>query len=532
MSAFKPVAMPPRALQWLSLVGAIWLQSINGTNSNFPAYSSQLKQLLSLSQLQLNNLAFASDAGKLLGLFSGIAALYLPLWLVLLIGSSLGLIGYGLQYLFLVHKISSLSYWHVFFLTVVAGNSICWINTVCYVVTIRNFPLQRQAAVGLTTAYVGLSPMIYTAVVNTLASLSIGKAKVYLLLNSILPLVVGGITTSFLSSVDVAKAKDGEAGFVIVSVVAIATGIYAIVSNLGSISYKLSPVINLVGIGICLTMPLLIPLAEYIRGILKENYSGIRERRVCDLSIVDDEVADQVVVENGGREVDGIADVPQTDSMEDIGLKLMLRGLNFWLYFFVYFLGATIGLVYLNNLGQIAESRGYSNASSLVSLSSAFGFFGRLFPCFLHYVYSRSKNRVPGAASIVATMAPISGACFLLLNGTNLSLHIGTAIIGACTGAISSISVSVTTELFGTKNFGVNHNVVVANIPIGSFIFGDLAAFFYRKERKGNETCMGVDCYRTTFIIWGTFCSLGTVLALLLHLRTRKFYVHSSLGGR
>ncbi|MCI27963.1 hypothetical protein A2U01_0049163 [Trifolium medium] len=87
--------MPSSTLQWLSLVGIIWLQAINGTNSNFPAYSSQLKQLLSISQIQLNNLAFASDAGKLFGWFSGLAAIYLPLWLVLTIGSFLGLIGYA-----------------------------------------------------------------------------------------------------------------------------------------------------------------------------------------------------------------------------------------------------------------------------------------------------------------------------------------------------------------------------------------------------------------------------------------------------
>lgn len=123
------------ALQWLSLVGIIWLQSIAGTNSNFPAYSSELKRILSISQLQLNNLASASDAGKLLGWISGVAAVHLPLWLVLLIGSLLGMLGYGLQYLFLADLLppsASLSYWQIFFLTVLAGNSICWINTVCY----------------------------------------------------------------------------------------------------------------------------------------------------------------------------------------------------------------------------------------------------------------------------------------------------------------------------------------------------------------------------------------------------------------
>ena len=73
--------------------------------------------------------------------------------------------------------------------------------------------------------------------------------------------------------------------------------------------------------------------------------------------------------------------------IEEVGVKLMLRRINFWLYFSVYFFGATVGLVYLNNLGQIAESRGCSNISSLVSLSSSFGFFGRLMPSLMYYFY-------------------------------------------------------------------------------------------------------------------------------------------------
>ena len=134
--------------QWLSLVATIWLQSVSGTSTNFPAYSSQLKRLLNISQVELNNLAFASDAGKILAWFSGVAAAHLPLWLVLLIGSLIGMIGYGVQYF-----LRSAPYRLVFLLTVVAGNSICWINTMCYVLTIHSYPLDMQLALGLFTSY-------------------------------------------------------------------------------------------------------------------------------------------------------------------------------------------------------------------------------------------------------------------------------------------------------------------------------------------------------------------------------------------
>ncbi|KAI5408476.1 hypothetical protein KIW84_054353 [Lathyrus oleraceus] len=125
---------------------------------------------------------------------------------------------------------------------------------------------------------------------------------------------------------------------------------------------------------------------------------------------------------------------------------------------------------------------------------------------------------------MAGVMAPTAGAFFLLLNKTDIALYISTAVIGVSTGAITSTAISTTTELFGTNNFSVNHNVVVANIPIGSFLFGYSAALIYRNQGNGDGKCMGVECFSNTFIIWGSFCCFGTFLALILYFRTRKFY--------
>ncbi|KAF7153900.1 hypothetical protein RHSIM_Rhsim01G0241300 [Rhododendron simsii] len=345
------------ALQWLILVGAIWLQSINGTNSNFPAYSSEFKRLLSLSQLQLNNLAFASDAGKLLGFISGVVASHLPLWLVLLIGSLLGLVGYGVQYLFLSDHIPFLSYGIVFLLTVLSGNSICWINTVCYMITISTFPFDRHVAVGLTTSYIGLSAEIYTDLVSVFfpsspSSSPAETAKAYLLLNSVSPLVVCVFCAPIVRCANNGESRRLEGGFVVMS-----------------------------------------------------------------------------------------------------------------------------------------------------------------------------KCMASTPASIATIMAPMSASFFLLLNKTTLSLYISTAVIGLCTGAITSIAVSTTTELFGAKNFSVNHNIVVANIPIGSFVFGNAAALLYRSKINTEDgRCMGTECYQTTFVIWGFLCLFGSFLSIILFVRTKKMY--------
>uniref|UniRef100_A0A2P2JUX5 Uncharacterized protein MANES_18G124400 n=1 Tax=Rhizophora mucronata TaxID=61149 RepID=A0A2P2JUX5_RHIMU len=512
-------------LQWLSLVGIIWLQSVSGTNTNFPAYSSQLKQLLSMSQLQLNNLAFASDAGKLLGFISGIAALYLPYWLVLLIGSTLGLIGYGVQFLFIENYIHSLSYVHIFLLTVLAGNSICWMNTICYSVSILNFPSDRQLAVGLTSSYQGLSAKIYTLIVNiSLLSFPAEKAGAYLLLNSILPLLVCLLASLFVRDVNVGDRNGINGGFIAMFCITIATGIYAIIGSLQSLSKGLSASGNAIGMLALLLAPLAIPLIEEVSA--KKEWTK-RKTKVCH-STAEEDIGIEGM-ENGikDEDVDGQSREGHDHRAcvrEEIGVRLMLKRVEFWLYFFVYFFGASLGLVYLNNLGQIAESRGCPGTSSLVSLSSSFGFFGRLVPSVMDYFLLRRGYVISRPAFIAALMAPMAGAFLLLLSSTNVSLYISTAVIGVCTGAITSVAVITTSELFGTKKFCVNHNVLVSNIPMGSFLFGYLAALIYRKGGHGDGKCMGLQCYRNTFILWGSLCFFGTFLALVLHARVRTFY--------
>ncbi|CAI0425179.1 unnamed protein product, partial [Linum tenue] len=373
-------------VQWLRLVWAIWLQAVIGTNSNFPAYSSELKHYLSLSQLHLNSLAFASDAGKLFGWVAALVARRAPLCLVLLLGSSLGFLSYGLQFLSITDHddvvSSSSSFHHLFrssnyplflLLNTLAGNSICWINTFCYNLVIRNFPFHQQVAIGITNSYQALTSKIYAVMVGELLSTVNGSLKSYLLLQSLLPLLVatvgsllmlqgGGLNPTKQLARPV-QSKRYRLRFVGLFVVTTATGVYAVFSS----------------------------LCPKLWRIFSFSYSGVEDR---------------------------------------------------------------------------------SN----------------------YYLASRP-------ALLVLLMGPMSASYFLLLNKSHTLLYISTATIGICSGAIISIAVSISSELFGPKHFGVNHNLVIANIPLGSLIFGYLAATVYESQKPmGHSKCMGMECYGRTFL--------------------------------
>lgn len=135
--------------KWMSFIAAIWIMAISGTNFDFSIYSSDLKGVLNINQIELNNLAEASDLGKLLGWVAGIACTVLPTWAVLGIAVLLGFIGYGVQWLVVGGMIQPLPYPVMYMLCFIAGNSICWFNTVCFKVAISNFPSCRGIAAGI-----------------------------------------------------------------------------------------------------------------------------------------------------------------------------------------------------------------------------------------------------------------------------------------------------------------------------------------------------------------------------------------------
>ena len=51
---------------------------------------------------------------------------------------------------------------------------------------------------------------------------------------------------------------------------------------------------------------------------------------------------------------------------------------DYWLLFFVYFVGVGTGVTVLNNLAQIGIAQGMEDTTNLLSLFSFFNFVGRL----------------------------------------------------------------------------------------------------------------------------------------------------------
>ncbi|KAL1354171.1 hypothetical protein AAHE18_05G022200 [Arachis hypogaea] len=440
--------MAGQSRKWMILVATIWIQAFTGTNFDFSEYSSAMKSALNISQVQLNYLATANDMGKLFGWSSGLALMYLPLSLVMFIAAFIGFVGYGLQWL-LLNNFITLPYFLVFFLSFLGGCSICWFNTVCFVLCIRNFQINRPLALSLTVSYNALVPILRQPIVDPLPPDGVRR-------NSVI--------------------------FFILNILAIFTGIYLLLFG-SSTSDVTTARFYLGGALILLVSPLCIPGIIYARdwfhrtihSTIRIDGSGFILVHVNDLELHKELLARQNSTLSNG---DGYTLMNENGSMyrtqsakssdvccervfgqdqlamlgEEHPAGVLVRRLDFWLYYVAYFCGGTIGLVYSNNLGQIAQSLGMSSTTStLVTLYSSFSFFGRLLSAAPDYIRNKFYFARTGWLTIALMPTPIA---FILLASSDsaAALHAGTAIIGLSSGFIFAAAVSVTSELFGPNS--------------------------------------------------------------------------------
>ncbi|KAG2318406.1 hypothetical protein Bca52824_011619 [Brassica carinata] len=548
--------MAGQSRKWMILVATIWIQAFTGTNFDFSAYSSDLKSVLEISQVQLNYLAVASDLGKIFGWSSGLALMYFPLWTVLLAAALMGFVGYGVQWLVITNFLS-LPYIMVFICCLLAGLSICWFNTVCFVLCISNFPANRSLALSLTVSFNGVSAALYTLAYNAINPTS---PELYLLLNALIPLVI-----SFTAIIPILRQPPFEPlppdgvrrdslMFLLLNILAALNGVYLLLFESNS-SDVTSARLLFGGSIILLILPLCIPglviarnwylrtihasfrlegsgfilvdpdELELHKGMLaheanRESYEDVVQNTVKTIA-AEEGGADELLITRGQLEMLGT----------EHSLRQLLCRADFWLYYIAYFCGGTIGLVYSNNLGQIAQSLGQSsNTTTLVTLYSSFSFFGRLLSATPDYIRAKFYFARTGWLAIALLPTPI--ALFLLASsGTVSALQAGTALIGLSSGFIFAAAVSITSELFGPNGVGVNHNILITNIPIGSLIYGFLAALIYDshgstgiKSMTDSVVCMGRGCYYWTFVWWGCLSVLGLGSSLVLFIRTRRAY--------
>ncbi|XP_072963801.1 protein NUCLEAR FUSION DEFECTIVE 4-like isoform X2 [Typha angustifolia] len=450
----------------------------------------------------------------------------------------------------------------VFLLCLLAGCSICWFNTVCFVLCIRNFPLNRSLALSLSISFNGVSAALYTLVANAVSG---GSSSSYLLLNAILP-----VLTSFAALPPILRqppddllllppdaARRDSRLFLVLHILAFLTGLFLLFLNSISSNSTIACII-LAGAVVLLVLPLATPgvlcAREWAhRTLYSVFHIDALDAPMNNIDADEFELNKELMGERNGNIVGEQRELSrwmrwrrwckgiliEKDRLvvlgEEHSARMLISRIDFWLYYVAYFCGATVGLVYSNNLGQIAQSLSReSKLTMLVTVYSSCSFFGRLLSAAPDFL--RGKVHFARTGWLAAALVPMPLAFFILaamLDGH--ALMASTAIVGLSSGFIFAAAVSVTSELFGSDSVGVNHNILITNIPLGSLLYGQIAALVYDANGKtigpvwaflGDNmiVCMGKKCYAKTFFLWGCISLLGLISSIALFLRTRLAY--------
>ncbi|XP_026447317.1 protein NUCLEAR FUSION DEFECTIVE 4-like isoform X2 [Papaver somniferum] len=330
--------------------------------------------------------------------------------------------------------------------------------------------------------------------------------------------------------------------FIILNIIAVFTGMYLLLLNsVTAISSTARIIFG--GALFFLVLPLCIPGIVYARSWALENIHASFRLQGSGFNLVDVddlELHKELLI---GREeyyykniVNGTMKNQLSVLGEEHSARDLLSRLDFWLYYVAYFCGGTIGLVYSNNLGQISQSLGFaSKTTELLTLYSSCSFFGRLLSAAPDFLCVKLYFARTGWLAIALLPTPV--AFFLLtVSSSERALEVGTALIGFSSGFIFAAAVSITSELFGPNSMGINHNILITNIPIGSLAYGLLAAIVYDSNVKssglstnmeivdGVSICMGRQCYLQTFLWWGVISLFGLLSSGILFVRTKPAY--------
>lgn len=531
--------------RWFMVFASLLIMAMSGAGYLFGLYSNQIKTSMGYDQSTLNLLGFFKDLAGNVGVISGLLNEVTPPWVVLALGAAMNFFGYFMIWLAVTGHIKNVPVWQMCLYIYVGANSQTFSNTGALVTCVKNFPESRGIVLGLLKGFVGLSGAILTQLYHAFY----GKdSRAFILFIGWLPALVSLIFIRCVRYMKVVRQTNEVKIFYNLLYISLSLAgflmILIIVQNNVTFTrgeYYVSAFIII----FLLFLPILIIVKdqrEVYKSERKNNHNGV---------ILD--VIDEVMREERPQQEDvGInGDLPKKQVScwtkifqrpnrgDDYSIFEALFSFDMMFLFLATACGLGGTLTVIDNMGQLGRSLGYPTHSitTFLSLISIWNYLGRVLCGFAsEVVLVKYKFPRPMVMTLVLLLACI-GHLLIAFDVPN-SLYVASIIIGFCLGAQWPLVLAIISELFGLKHYAMLHTLGGLASPVGSYVLNVMiTGKLYDKEalkqlsakglrrKVGRElTCIGAKCYKVSFlIITGvTFC--GSLISLILVLRTKKFY--------
>lgn len=304
-----------------------------------------------------------------------------------------------MSYIFIwTSNIYLLMIWQLFITIVIAMNSNAWLGTAVLVTNMRNFPLSRGTVAGILKGYIGISAAVYTVVYSLLLKESALNLLLFLALG--IPALCLALMYFIQPCTPASGEESSEHGhFLFTQVVSVVLAIYLLTITVVNQMIFLSPAVSYILIAIMVIL-LLAPLAIPVKMTLFPSRARIDSSD--HLAPPESSATQTDPLLTPSSSATNLGSLNETDDASDVETLLAIgegavkkkkktkrRGedfkfqeafikADFWLLWFVYFLGVGSGVTVLNNLSQIGVALGSDDTTILLSLFSFCNFVGRL----------------------------------------------------------------------------------------------------------------------------------------------------------
>ncbi|KAF3324429.1 Protein NUCLEAR FUSION DEFECTIVE 4 [Carex littledalei] len=528
--------------RWFMVFACLLIMSAAGGTYIFSIYSKDLKSALGYNQQTLNTLSFFKDLGANVGVLSGLINEVTPPWVVLIIGSAMNLFGYLMIYLAITGRIAAPKVWMMCLYICIGSNSQSFANTGALVTCVKNFPESRGTVLGLLKGFVGLSGVIFTQLYLAIYG---NDSKSVVLLIAWLPAAVSII---FVHTIRIIPYNSSQAKntkpffcFLYISIgLAVFLLIMTVVQNFVQFSHS-SHAISAFILTLILFLPLAVVIKEEVKSLIETNKSFETSPTITiektptvpnPLPPPSPSPSPKPKPNSSSKMTSCITNMFKPPAMgDDYSILQALVSIDMIILFFATICGVGGTLTAIDNMGQIGQSLRYpaKSINTFVSLISIWNYAGRVTSGYVsEIVLSKYKFPRPLALTLVLLLSCVGH--LLIAFGVPQSLYLASVIIGFTFGAQWPLLFAIISEVFGLKYYSTLYNFGSVASPIGLYILNvRVTGYLYdveaRKQNGGKDlTCMGVQCFKLSFIIITAVTAFGAMVSLLLVWRTRKFY--------